>query len=36
LYKAEEALQHQDVVRAKKYADLAEADAGVLERFLGH
>ncbi|HEX3354533.1 MAG TPA: protein kinase [Terriglobales bacterium] len=36
LYKAEEALQHRDVTRAKKYADLAEADAGVLERFLGH
>ena len=25
-----------DVARAKKYADLAEADAEVLERFLGH
>jgi hypothetical protein len=36
LYKAEEALQHRDVARAKKYADLAEGDAGVLERFLGH
>ena len=36
LYKAEEALQHRDLARAKKYADLAEADAGVLERFLGH
>ena len=36
LYKAEEALQHRDVARAKKYTDLAEADAGVLERFLGH
>jgi hypothetical protein len=36
LYKAEEALQHRDMARAKKYADLAEADAGVLERFLGH
>jgi hypothetical protein len=36
LYKAEEALQHRDLVRAKKYTDLAEADAGVLERFLGH
>ena len=36
LYKAEEALQHRDTARAKKYADLAEADAGVLERFLGH
>jgi eukaryotic-like serine/threonine-protein kinase len=36
LYKAEEALQHHDVARAKKYTDLAEGDAGVLERFLGH
>jgi len=36
LYKAEEALQHRDLARAKKYADLAEGDAGVLERFLGH
>jgi serine/threonine-protein kinase len=36
LFKAEEALQHRDVARAKKYIDLAEADAGVLERFLGH
>jgi serine/threonine protein kinase len=36
LYKAEEALQHRDLARAKKFADLAEADAGVLERFLGH
>jgi serine/threonine protein kinase len=36
LFKAEEALQHRDVARAKKYVDLAEADAGVLERFLGH
>jgi hypothetical protein len=35
LYKAEEALQHRDMARAKKYADLAEADAAVLERFLG-
>jgi serine/threonine protein kinase len=36
LYKAEEALQHRDLARAKKFADLAEGDAGVLERFLGH
>jgi len=36
LYKAEEALQHRDLARAKKFADLAEADAEVLERFLGH
>jgi len=26
----------QDMARAKKYADLAEGDANVLERFLGH
>jgi serine/threonine protein kinase len=36
LYKAEEALQHRDLARAKKFVDLAEADAEVLERFLGH
>jgi len=36
LYKAEEALQHKDLARTKKYLDLAEGDAGVLERFLGH
>jgi hypothetical protein len=36
LFKAEEALQHRDAARAKKYADLAGADADVLERFLGH
>jgi hypothetical protein len=36
LFKAEEALQHGDVARTKKYADLASADADVLERFLGH
>ncbi len=36
LYKAEEAMQHHDVVRAKKYADMAGKDLEVLERFLGH
>ncbi len=36
LAKAEEALQNRDTARAKKYADLADADAEVLERFLGH
>jgi hypothetical protein len=36
LAKAEEALQNRDPARAKKYADLADADAEVLERFLGH
>jgi serine/threonine-protein kinase len=36
LYKAEEAMQHHDVARAKKYADMAGKDLEVLERFLGH
>ena len=36
LAKAEEALQNRDPARAKKYADLASADAEALERFLGH
>ncbi len=36
LFKAEEAMQHHDAVRAKKYADLAGKDLEVLERFLGH
>jgi len=27
LFKAEQALQHRDMARAKKYADLAEGDA---------
>ena len=36
LFKAEEALQHRDAARTKKYVDLAGADADVLERFLGH
>ena len=34
--RASEAVQHGDVVRAKKYMKLAEADIEVLERFLGH
>lgn len=36
LFKAEEAMQHHDATRAKKYADLAGKDLEVLERFLGH
>ncbi|MGH9545592.1 MAG: serine/threonine protein kinase [Terriglobales bacterium] len=36
LFKAEEAMQHRDAARAKKYADLAGKDLEVLERFLGH
>jgi eukaryotic-like serine/threonine-protein kinase len=36
LFKAEEAMQHGDGARTKKYLDLAGADADVLERFLGH
>jgi len=36
LSKAEEALQHGDVARAKKFGDMAERDLNALERFLGH
>jgi hypothetical protein len=36
LFKAEEAMQHQDATRARKYADLAGKDLEALERFLGH
>jgi hypothetical protein len=36
LFKAEEALQHRDAVRTKKYVDLVNHDLDVLERFLGH
>ena len=36
LFKAEEAMQHGDAARTKKYADMANADLEVLERFLGH
>ena len=36
LFKAEEAMQHRDVVRTKKYLDLAGGDVEALERFLGH
>ena len=36
LSKAEEAMQHHDAARAKKFGDLAGRDVDVLERFLGH
>jgi eukaryotic-like serine/threonine-protein kinase len=36
LSKAEEALQHGDVARAKKFVELTERDLNALERFLGH
>ncbi len=36
LAKAEDALQNRDMARARKYADMAGADADVLEKFLGH
>ena len=36
LYKAEEAMQHHDVARAKKYVDMTGKDLEALERFLGH
>ena len=36
LFKAEEAIQHRDAARTKKYVDLTGGDLDVLERFLGH
>jgi eukaryotic-like serine/threonine-protein kinase len=36
LFKAEEAMQHRDPARTKKYLDLTEHDVDALERFLGH
>ena len=36
LYKAEEAMQHHDVARAKKYVDMTGKDLEALEKFLGH
>jgi eukaryotic-like serine/threonine-protein kinase len=36
LSRAEEAIQHGDLARTKKYLDLAGSDVEVLERFLGH
>ncbi len=35
LFKAEEAMQHKDAARTKKYADMVNADLEVLERFVG-
>jgi eukaryotic-like serine/threonine-protein kinase len=35
LFKAEEAMQHRDATRAKKYVDLTGKDLEVLEHFLG-
>lgn len=35
LSKAQAAVEHGDTARARKYADLAEADIEVLEHFLG-
>jgi predicted nucleic acid-binding Zn-ribbon protein len=35
LFKAEEAMQHRDAARTKKYADRVNADLEVLERFVG-
>jgi hypothetical protein len=36
LFKAEEAMQHRDAARTKKFVDLTGRDLEVLERFLGH
>ena len=36
LSRAEEAIQHGDLARTKKYLDLAGSDVEALERFLGH
>jgi predicted nucleic acid-binding Zn-ribbon protein len=36
LFKAEEAIQHRDAARTKKYVDLTGKDVEALERFLGH
>jgi serine/threonine-protein kinase len=36
LFKAEEAIQHRDAARTKKFVDLTGRDLEVLERFLGH
>ena len=35
LQKAQDAIEHNDAARAKRYADMAAADAEALERFLG-
>jgi len=36
LFKAEEAIQHRDAARTKKFVELTGRDLDVLERFLGH
>jgi eukaryotic-like serine/threonine-protein kinase len=36
LFKAEEAMQHHDAARAKKYLELTGRDVDALEKFLGH
>ncbi len=36
LFKAEEAMQHRDSARTKKYVDMTGKDLEALERFLGH
>jgi hypothetical protein len=36
LFKAEEAMQHHDAARAKKFLELTGRDVDVLEKFLGH
>jgi hypothetical protein len=35
LAKAQDAIQHNDVERAKRYSKLAESDVEALEKFLG-
>ena len=36
LFKAEEAMQHHDAARAKKFLELTGRDVDALEKFLGH
>lgn len=36
LSKAQNAIEHNDAARAKRYADAADSDMGALETFLGH
>ena len=36
LFKAEEAIQHRDAARTKKFVELTGRDLDALERFLGH
>jgi serine/threonine protein kinase len=36
LFKAEEAIQHRDAARTKKFVEMTGRDLDVLERFLGH